>query len=67
MRFTIAHSAEDNGAMSCYGNFATRKAAEKVCERMERSVDDDRDPAYGGVGLFEVCRIRALREWDGES
>lgn len=60
MIFTIVHEAQDNGMLSCYGKFGSRKAAERRMQKMEQDIELD---SAGGGDRLEVCSLKTLDEW----
>jgi hypothetical protein len=62
MTFTIVY-VDDDMNPACYGTFRTREAAEARADRMNDSLDVERDIAGGGAGLVAVCSIQPLRTW----
>lgn len=59
-RWTVIYVPED-GSPQAYGVFKSYEAAVRVAERMERSLDPERDAAAGGVGMAWPSSIAPAR------
>jgi hypothetical protein len=61
-RYTIVYVSDDINP-ECFGTFEKWAAANARMVELDAVLDEFRDVAGGGAGLFAVCRIKRLSEF----